>query len=210
MMNSCTWIDTIPTQYIPVHVTNKYNHIICKEKSKAVHSPQRPAGSYLKVPNSWTSFFSPVSLDSSSSHEYSVDGRQWGDQVLDLWGRGHPLAEDRVLGGKRRGNAEHAGSRSCGGVYRNIKTLIYLYSCLPVTLHGNILLTCSGFRLGEVRPCRLPSWFIQDVQRIVDIGVDGGERPETANAADDGHVLVNQRCHPLVVQVTAVPVVTWD
>lgn len=70
------------------------------------------------------------------------------------------------------------------------------------------LLTCSWFGLWEVRSSRFPSWFVQDVQRIVDFGVRGGERPETADGADDGHVLVHQGRHPLAVQVTAVSVVT--
>lgn len=67
------------------------------------------------------------------------------------------------------------------------------FSFLPrFFTYVNPLLTCSGLRLGEVRSRRFPSWFVQDVQRIVDIGVDGGERTEAANAADDGHVLVDQ------------------
>lgn len=70
------------------------------------------------------------------------------------------------------------------------------------------LLTCSRFRLCEERAGGFPSRLIQDVERIVNFGVGGGEWPETANAADDGHVLVHQGRHPLAVQVTAVSVVT--
>lgn len=62
---------------------------------------------------------------------------------------------------------------------------------LRMVLLGD-LLTCSRFGLCEERSGRFPSWFIQDVQGIVDFGVHGGERPETANSADDGHVLVHQ------------------
>lgn len=80
-------------------------------------------------------------------------------------------------------------TRKCFDIF----PLISFVCCLSlgmVLLGG--LLTCSRFRLCEVRSSRFPSWFIQDVQRIVDFGVHGGERSETANGADDGHVLVHQ------------------
>lgn len=175
----------------------------------AARSPPRPVGSHLKVPNSCTSLFflyhwTPPAPMNTVLMGGSEETRSWTSED-----EGTRWVRTVSWGGNGEETLNMQGADPVGGGGdRNIKTFIYLYSCLPVTLHINILLTCSRFRLGEVRSCRLPSWFIEDVQRIVDIGVDGGERPETADAADHGHVLVNQRCHPLVVQVSAVPVVT--
>ena len=76
--------------------------------------------------------------------------------------------------------------------------------------HYASLLTCSSFSLGEIHSSGFPSRFIQDVERVVDLGVRRVERAQAADGADDGHVLVNQWCHALAVQVTAVAIVTWQ
>lgn len=70
------------------------------------------------------------------------------------------------------------------------------------------LLTCCSFSLSEIRSGRFPSWFVQDVQRIVDLGERRGEWAQTTDTANDGHMLVNQRGHALTLQITAVAIVT--
>lgn len=42
----------------------------------------------------------------------------------------------------------------------------------------------------------------------MDLGERRCKRAQTAHAADDRHVLVHQRCHPLAVHVCAVSIVT--
>lgn len=58
--------------------------------------------------------------------------------------------------------------------------------------HSASLLTCSSFSLGEIHSGGFPSRFVQDVERVVDLGVRRVERAQAADGADDGHVLVNQ------------------
>lgn len=84
-----------------------------------------------------------------------------------------------------------------------------LFHSLRFSLLVYVLLTCSSF-LREIGSCCFPPWFVQDVERVVDFRVCWGEGAQAADAADDGHVLVDQRCHPLAVQVTAVAVVTCN
>lgn len=84
-------------------------------------------------------------------------------------------------------------------------------SLLPILQncsHYSSVLTCSVFCLTVKGSCRFPSWLVQDVEWIVDFGVRRRERTQTANAADDRHMLVNQWCHALALQVTAVPIIT--
>lgn len=74
------------------------------------------------------------------------------------------------------------------------------------TIELVLLLTCHSFGLGE--KCCLPPRLVQDVERVVNLRVRRGERPQAADGADDGHVLVHQRRHALAVQVAAVAVIT--
>lgn len=67
--------------------------------------------------------------------------------------------------------------------------MVYPYEPTP---HPAKLLTCSVFCLTVKGSCRFPSWLVQDVEWIVDFGVRRRERTQTANAADDRHMLVNQ------------------
>lgn len=86
-----------------------------------------------------------------------------------------------------------------------------MFTCPSTLSHHSchvFLLTCSSVCLREISSWRFPSRFVQDVERVVDFRVRWGEGAQTADAADDGHMLVDQRRHPLAVQVTAVAVVT--
>lgn len=161
-----------------------------------------------------------MSLYSSCSHEDSIDGGQRGHQVLHLWRWRHPLLREQcILGVKRRGNSEHAGSRSCrgegvicGGNNWNVKIAlqhIYMSNIWWISVLINVNPTCSRFGLSEIRSCCFSPRLVQDVERIVDFRVRWRERAQAADGADDGHVLVNQWCHALAVQVSAVAVVTW-
>ena len=72
----------------------------------------------------------------------------------------------------------------------NLPTLIFVHKG-PSLLHV-LVLTCSRFCLTKKRSCGFPSWFIQDVQWIMDLRERRREGAQTANTADDGHMLVNQ------------------
>lgn len=76
--------------------------------------------------------------------------------------------------------------------------------------HFGTTLTCACVCLCEIASHRFPSRFVQDVERVVDIGIRGGERSQAADTADHWHVLVHQWCHPLAVHVAAVAIVTWQ
>lgn len=174
--------------------------------ARSSHAIVAPFRSHVKVRNSCTSLFflyhwTPPAPMNTVLMGGSEETRSWtSEDEGTRWVRTVSWAGN----GEETPNMQGAEPVEGSQKYKDFD----IFAQLPVTLGINLLLTCSRFRLGEVSSCRFPSWFIQDVQRVVDIGVDGGERPETANAADDRHVLVNQRRHPLVVQVTAVSVVT--
>lgn len=69
-----------------------------------------------------------------------------------------------------------------------------------------LFLTCHSFRVSE--KCCFPSRLIQDVEWIVNLRVHRRERPQAADGADDGYVLVHERSHALAVQVAATAIIT--
>lgn len=64
------------------------------------------------------------------------------------------------------------------------------------------VLTCPGVSLAEKAPRQFLPGFVQDVERVVNLGEGVGA--QTADTADDGNVLV----HAMAVHVPAIAIVT--
>lgn len=75
-------------------------------------------------------------------------------------------------------------------------TILYKTLVAPMILHVSVL-TRSVFGVTVKASRHLPSWFVQKIQRIVDFRERRREGTQASDAADDRHVLVDQRCHPL-------------